>query len=197
MQITLIRHGQTPGNALHRYIGSTDEPLSEEARQQMAALFHDHTLAEVYVSPLIRTRQTAGILFPDARQIVVDDLREMDFGDFENRSYRDMEHDSSYRSWVAGNCLGPCPHGESRALFSRRVCHAFSALVKAQRKEDNRLVFVVHGGTIMAILEQFSLPHRDFYAYSLKNCQGFVCDVVFSPSGDFSLTAPRPWEAHL
>lgn len=30
MQIVLIRHGQTPGNALRRYIGRTDEPLSAE-----------------------------------------------------------------------------------------------------------------------------------------------------------------------
>ena len=29
MKVYLFRHGQTPGNAAHRYLGVTDEPLSE------------------------------------------------------------------------------------------------------------------------------------------------------------------------
>jgi hypothetical protein len=37
MQITLIRHGSTAGNALKQYIGTTDESLSEEGRLQAAA----------------------------------------------------------------------------------------------------------------------------------------------------------------
>ena len=32
MDIFLIRHGMTPGNREHCYIGRTDEPLSEEGR---------------------------------------------------------------------------------------------------------------------------------------------------------------------
>ena len=30
--ILLLRHGATPGNAQHKYIGATDEPLSPEGR---------------------------------------------------------------------------------------------------------------------------------------------------------------------
>ena len=37
MQIVLIRHGQTPGNALRRYIGRTDEPLSAEGVRALEA----------------------------------------------------------------------------------------------------------------------------------------------------------------
>ena len=29
MNVQLIRHGKTPGNETHSYIGRTDEPLSE------------------------------------------------------------------------------------------------------------------------------------------------------------------------
>lgn len=197
MQVTLIRHGKTHGNALHRYIGSTDEPLSQEGVAQLEAMPCAPNLRQVYVTPLLRTQQTAAILFPNAQQIIVDDLREMDFGDFENRSYLDMEHDFSYRTWVAGNCLAPCPNGESRACFSRRVCDTFSSLVIAAEKSGQDPVFVVHGGTIMAILEHFSLPHRDYYTYSVKNCHGYVCDVDFHCSGAFTLTSFRPWEPCL
>ena len=33
LKLYLIRHGQTPGNRLSRYIGTTDEPLSDEGRE--------------------------------------------------------------------------------------------------------------------------------------------------------------------
>ena len=35
--MALIRHGMTPGNEEHRYIGRTDEPLSQKGREQLLA----------------------------------------------------------------------------------------------------------------------------------------------------------------
>ena len=53
---------------------------------------------------MTRARQTAHILFPQAEQIVVPGLREMDFGTFEGRNYIEMENDPDYRAWVDSNC---------------------------------------------------------------------------------------------
>ena len=100
MQVILIRHGMTEGNELRRYIGRTDEPLSEKGAAQAGAAGRDPELEAVYVTALRRTGQTARLLFPNARQTVVAGLEEMDFGEFENRSARDMEGDSAYRAWV-------------------------------------------------------------------------------------------------
>ena len=36
--MALIRHGMTPGNEEHRYIGRTDEPLSQKGREQLLTL---------------------------------------------------------------------------------------------------------------------------------------------------------------
>ncbi len=44
------------------------------------------------ITSLQRTRQTAEVLFPDAELVVADGLKEMDFGVFEGRNYREMEH---------------------------------------------------------------------------------------------------------
>ena len=38
MRIVLLRHGQTPGNVLKRYIGRTDEPLSEAGERAARAV---------------------------------------------------------------------------------------------------------------------------------------------------------------
>ena len=37
MKVYLIRHGSTAGNLEHRYVGSTDEELTEEAVQKLRA----------------------------------------------------------------------------------------------------------------------------------------------------------------
>ena len=35
IKIAMIRHGKTYGNTLGRYIGVTDEPLSEEGKKEL------------------------------------------------------------------------------------------------------------------------------------------------------------------
>lgn len=120
-RVYLIRHGLTEGNRLRRYIGRTDEPLCAAGRAALSAA-PLKGIETVYVSPLLRARETAAILFPHARQIVVDDLREMDFGAFENRSADDMKNDAAYRAWVDGLCEGDCRAARTAAALSRARC---------------------------------------------------------------------------
>ena len=172
MEILLIRHGATAGNRLHRHIGVTDEPLCPEGRAALPVL--DTTVDTVYVTPLQRTQQTAAILFPQAVQKIVEGLREMDFGTFENKNYRELAHDPSYQTWVDGWCEGPCPGGESRKQFCGRVCHAFSELVdRALEAQQPRLVIVAHGGTIMAVGEAFAVPKKGYFDWKVPN--GGLC----------------------
>ena len=86
--------------------------------------------AVVYVSPLKRARETASILFPEAVQVVIPELAEMNFGKFEGRNYKEMEKDPDYRAWVDGMCLGKCPGGESREEFCARTCEAFLEVLR-------------------------------------------------------------------
>ena len=53
LKLYLIRHGQTPGNKLSRYIGTTDEPLSDEGREFLKKLSYPMP-EELFVSPLLR-----------------------------------------------------------------------------------------------------------------------------------------------
>ena len=172
MEILLIRHGATAGNRLHRHIGVTDEPLCPEGRAALSVL--DDTVDTVYVTPLQRTQQTAAILFPQAVQQIVEGLRELDFGAFENKNYQELAYDPSYRQWVDGWCEGPCPGGESRKQFCDRVCRAFSELVdRALEARQPRLVIVAHGGTIMAVGEAFAVPKKGYFDWKVPN--GGVC----------------------
>lgn len=194
MQIILIRHGSTSGNALKQYIGTTDENLSDEGRLQAAEAGEDRSVSRVWVSSRIRTRETAQLLFPDAEITEVKALDEMDFGEFEGKNYADLQSDPRYTQWVEGGCISACPGGESREEFSRRVCDAFKRLVyKRAACGDEKTAFVVHGGTIMAIMARYALPQKDYFTYQLKNCRGYICDCTVASGGKITMTITSRW----
>ena len=63
IDIFFIRHGATEGNLRRRYIGRTDEPLCEAGIAQVKALQkRGLSVDRLFVSPMLRTRQTADIL---------------------------------------------------------------------------------------------------------------------------------------
>ena len=173
MLIVLLRHGKTAYNEQRRYQGAADVPLSQAGKAALQkADFEPET---VYVTPLVRTAQTARILFPGARQIVAAELREMDFGDFVGRTYDEMKDDAAYCAWLDSGCESACPNGESKAAFCERVCCAFEKLAdEALARGEERLVIVAHGGTQMAALSRFAEPHRDYYSWNAPPAGGFV-----------------------
>ena len=176
MKVELVRHGRTAYNEAQRYQGLRDIPLSSAGEAELAGA--PECPAAVYVSPLSRARRTAELVFPGARQIPVEDFREMDFGAFEGRNYREMEHDAAYRAWVDGGCTGTCPGGESREDFCRRVRRAFAALLDgALVRGEDRLVIVSHGGVAMAVLEAWGHPRRDYFQWSAPCGGGFVLET--------------------
>ena len=177
MKIYLLRHGKTQYNTEKRYLGRTDVSLSPEGSGELTqAGFSPET---VYISPLRRTAETAEILFPEARLVPVPDLREMDFGIFEGRTYLEMAGLPEYREWVDGGCLGKIPGGESKADFCERVRGAFAALADRAAKDGEKyLVIVAHGGTQMAVMERYALPRRDYFDWLGPYGGGYVLDAA-------------------
>ena len=181
MNIWLIRHGLTLPGEEGRYQGFLDESLSEKGKLRLREA--PQKPSHVYTSPAKRARETASILFPCAEQICIPDLREMNFGVFEGRTYKEMENDARYREWVDGMCLGRCPGGESRASFSERVCNAFLDVLSQERERqqrgsaENDLFIVSHGGTQMAILERWGRPVRDYYSWQSPCGSGWLLEL--------------------
>lgn len=186
-ELILIRHGKTTGNLLGRYIGSrTDEPLCDEGREELAG----KQLPEVerlYVSPMKRCVETAEILWPgfDRKKMQkVTDLRECDFGDFENKNYKELSGNGDYQAWIDSNGTLPFPNGESMDAFKNRCREAFARIVEEVSGAEQEWIasgktgifragIVVHGGTIMAILEQYGYPKAAYFDYQVKNGCGY------------------------
>ena len=178
LKLILIRHGETQGNKLKRYIGKrTDEPLCPEAGNMLAQLAYPEVQA-VYASPMIRCTQTAGILFPGKKLNIIDELAECDFGEFENKNYQELDGNEHYQSWIDSGGLLPFPGGESREEFKRRNVTGFQKAVNGCLRNGISLAaLVVHGGTIMAVMHALYEEKKDFYNWQVENGSGYLVSV--------------------
>ena len=169
MKTVLIRHGKTAGNLEDRYIGGkTDEPLCKSGIAELKQRSYPD-VSRVWVSPMKRCLETAAILYPHLKPEVIEDFRECDFGAFENLCYAQLNGRADYQRWIHSGGEMPFPGGESRADFARRCVRAFDSL---QRDDDCALI--VHGGTVMAIMEAYARPRGRYYDFQVKNGRGYI-----------------------
>lgn len=177
IRLYLIRHGQTPGNKLQRYIGTTDEPLSTEGKEFLEKLTYPMPEA-LYVSPLCRCVETAGILFPGKSFHIIEELSECDFGEFENKNYKELSGDPRYQAWIDSNGIMAFPGGESKEECAARNIEGFQRAVTACIRENiEEAAMVVHGGTIMNIMERYAVPKKEFYEWHLGNGCGYLVEL--------------------
>lgn len=164
-KLHLIRHGLTQGNLEGRYIGSgSDLPLCEQGRSQLTALkqrFDYPQVPLVFTSPLLRARQSAELLFPQARLLALDDLREMNFGKFEGRRVEELVKDPEFAAWLDPKSHSVPEGAEGRAAFYERTGGMLMKLFEYMlRTHTEEAACVTHGGVIMSMLAQHALPQR-------------------------------------
>lgn len=181
-QIHLIRHGITEGNANGQYIGSTDMPLSSEGADQLLQVSEQYRYpggAVFYTSPLKRCVQTCKILYPQVTPVAVPGLAECDFGSWEGKTAKELEHDELFQQWLEdGQQITP-PGGESGQQFTYRVCFTFEKLVEGMmRTGTTEAVVVTHGGTIMTLLAAYGIPRAGFYDWMVGNGCGYSLRIT-------------------
>ncbi len=155
-RLLLIRHGEAAGNAELRFLGTTDAPLTARGRAQALALAEACRalpLAAIYTSPLQRARAVADLLAapPDRLAIVVPDLREQDYGAWENHTRAEVQTDdpAALAAWERDVGSAP-PGGESLVAVAARVVPAVAAL--AARHAGQTVALVAHVGPIKALI---------------------------------------------
>jgi probable phosphoglycerate mutase len=84
--ILLVRHGETEWSLSGQHTGTTDLPLLPAGRRRAQALgrrLAGRDFALVLTSPMIRARETQTLVGVGERVEVTDDLRELDYGEYE------------------------------------------------------------------------------------------------------------------
>jgi alpha-ribazole phosphatase len=111
-------------------LGQCDPPLSEAGRMRAVELLKETRLAVVYSSPLRRARETAELLARGAAIEIVDDLREITYGDWDGRTWAEIEaRDPEMARRKMEDWRGVTPAGgEPWSEFVARVTFAFERI---------------------------------------------------------------------
>ncbi len=152
-ELLLIRHGETDHVARSVLQGQSDVPLNENGRAQALALrprleFLRERSPTIVASDLQRALVTAELAWPwnnarpDAR------LRELNFGDFEGRTFDDnrVMFGDVFSTWLSAPGVNRPPGGETIAELQARVLDWLSTV------QPGTTIVFAHGGVLRALL---------------------------------------------
>lgn len=174
----MVRHGATDNNLANPPLlqGRADVPLSAMGRRQAertGELLARQTIQRVYSSPLLRARQTAdAIAGPHQLQVeVVDAIEEIDVGDWEGRSWKEIEisEPDRYRQFMADPATTGYAGGENVTQLYQRVHPAMRQLLADNL--GNQIVVVGHNLVNRAFLAPLiGLPLAQVRRMNQDNC---------------------------
>jgi probable phosphoglycerate mutase len=156
-RLYVVRHGSTVLSAEDRFAGIVDVDLSDEGRQQAAALadrLAGEEIRAIYASPLTRTVATARIVGRDfgVPPVFRDELREINHGRWEGLTRREVESSfaAEYAAWEADPFTFAPSGGESGVEVLARALPAVRDILTKHAGE--RVLIVSHKATIRLLL---------------------------------------------
>lgn len=177
-RIYLVRHGVTEWNKLFRYQGATDIPLSSEGEEQAerAGLrLSQFAVDRIISSPLQRSLMTAGkiaSLVGVANVETWDELREVDFGDWEGLTVPEIiarYGQDVFNAWRTAQSDVKAANGEEpRSVYER----SGGAAARLRAFDDEVVVVVSHGAIFRSLLLHFIEAPRSsvFWKMRMDNC---------------------------
>lgn len=160
-----------------RYLGSTDQGLSTEGRIELEKLWKGRGLDfdKLYVSPMKRCVETAGIIFPERVFTLEPDFRERGFGRFEGKRYEDIKDDPEYLNFSTLKGRGAITGGEDYNCFDFRIKRGVENLVADMMSlKAEKCCVICHGGVIMHLLSNYSAHGGEIFDYRTENGRGYV-----------------------
>lgn len=165
MELVLVRHAEPTEEARGRCYGRLDVELSERGRaqcEQLAATLSEVPVAAVVSSPRLRARDTARAIAErhGLDVSVLEELRELDFGELEGHTYEEIasSHPDLYARWMRAPTTVRFPGGEGYADLHARAVAVVSRLRATYAGQ--LVVAVTHAGVVRAVLaEALGMPH--------------------------------------
>jgi broad specificity phosphatase PhoE len=174
-RLILIRHGESLANAERRFTHGPHEALSARGRDEatlrgrkVAARFDPVAL---YASPFVRALETARLIGAvlGLEPVVVDALREQDFGALRGQPYEAVARDPL---WHSDRWRFRPPGGETLHEVGQRAGPALDAI--AERHLGSEVVVVSHGGVMAALQAWISAQRFEGSPQLSANAAGYV-----------------------
>lgn len=185
-RLIFIRHAATADNAEKKYVGCRTDTDIIPPDPAMVDCTRVAVLAKLtgktayYYGPMKRVQSTAKALFPDENFTLLPDMYEIDFGDFEGRTFAELKDNKDFRAWIKSGGMTEFPGGEGRIAFTKRTMSAVYEALKLSEGCDTAVI-VCHGGSIMAIMG--SLTGGNYYDFLVDNLDGYAVDIDENDEG--------------
>lgn len=181
--VTLLRHGITDQNERSAYMGWTDSPLNEKGQEMVQRLSKHIARPDlIFSSSSVRCLETAHILFPEQNVQRLAELREMHFGDWEGKTYEDLHHLKSYRTWLNEPFTKGPDSGESFERFTARVQAGWQFIKKnAMAYHVKHIAVITHGGVMRFLLSAFAPERKAFFEWHIPFAGGY--ELVWEKEG--------------
>jgi alpha-ribazole phosphatase len=172
--IALFRHGVTEENKRKAYLGWNDSPLCPESKARTMTKSYQR----FFSSDLRRCTETADLLFPHSNPCLLKELREMNFGQWEGKTYAVLKDNDLYRHWLADPGTHSPPDGESFSEFSTRVDSGWAKMSEEMLTSGLQSCAVItHGGVIRYLLSRFAPDPNEFWTWQAYHDQGY--ELIF------------------
>jgi probable phosphoglycerate mutase len=176
-RLILIRHGESLANAEGRFTLGPHEGLSRRGREEAEArarhVAQRFDPVALYASPFVRALETARVIGAviGLEPVVVDALREQDFGTLKGRPYDAVREDAT---WHIDRWRYRPPGGETLEEVFHRVGPALDAI--AERHFGEQIVVVSHGGVMAALHAWCTVRKVEGDAPIHGNASGYVME---------------------
>lgn len=162
MEIYLARHTSVDVPRGTAY-GQTDVPLRDtfaEEAEEVKRQLDGRTFDAVYTSPLTRCVRLASYCgYPDA--VPDSRLLELDFGEWEMKTWDEIQADPRSAAWWDDWIDTPAPRGES---FRQQYARLAGFLQDIQRRGYRRVCLFAHGGILSAArIYTGEIPFREAF----------------------------------
>ena len=181
LRLVFVRHG-TARDVEGRCIGHTDVPLSEAGARSVGELEFDCPIDKIVSSDLSRAAASARILSQQlALPVAVDDrLRELYFGDWDGRTWNDIETCDGQRfsEWMAAWTTACPPNGETVDALVTRVAGWLHEQFRDTQSRGSTILAVAHAGSIRAAICQLtSMPIQQMFDIPVEYGRATVVEV--------------------
>ncbi|MFD7814638.1 histidine phosphatase family protein [Streptomyces sp. NPDC059785] len=171
--LILVRHGETEWSRSGKHTSWTDLPLTEEGREQaraVAPLLAKEPVGAVFVSPLLRARQTAELAGLHATR-TDDEMAEWDYGAYEGITTPEIQRTRpGWFLFTDGVAAGPPEHpGESPEQVGARADRVLARVRAAQETTEGHVALVSHGHFLRVLTARYlGLPPSDGALFKLE-----------------------------
>lgn len=132
-----------------------------------------------------RTIQTMQILYPQKSFFVNENLKELNFGNFELKSYEELKENTEYIKWINDVENFKIPNGESNIEFKSRVIIGFSEIFEyALKNKINDVIIICHSGVISTFMQNIFKNAKNFYEWLPECGRGY--SIIFEKSNNIN-----------